>query len=244
VLELATSNNAMRRLASWKLYVVTILASVFKYTRQEQDHSRMFPQNDEYDPWILDPFTIYGSPYGGFSRATRSRLEALPLKLPDEFFYDNEAPKQTPAADKEEQELDERLFWEISDGLGRRYACRTYYNNELEPSSFAESMFEVPRSQPTILVEDEMALVTGNNIDKVDDNSDERYSDDSEVDEDSTEVPPGNQQREDKPNKMKSKEERLSQMIEGEFEILEVQRRLDLLKGVCVQRKEHYFTYE
>ena len=42
-----------------------------------------FPTNDEYDFAVLDPDTVYGSPYGGFSRATASRLASLPLKLPN-----------------------------------------------------------------------------------------------------------------------------------------------------------------
>ena len=34
----------------------------------------------EYDSTILDPSNAYGSPFGGFSRATASRLANMPLR--------------------------------------------------------------------------------------------------------------------------------------------------------------------
>ena len=50
----------------------------------------LFPPYEDYDANILDPLHGYGSPYGGFSRATRRRLAALPLMLPDLAVEDDD----------------------------------------------------------------------------------------------------------------------------------------------------------
>jgi hypothetical protein len=85
----------------------------------------------EYDYTILDPHSAFGTPYGGWGRATRSRLEKLPLVLP---------PSESEHADEEEP-----LYMEARDGEGRLYTCRVYREDELEPESLEEGMFEPPR---------------------------------------------------------------------------------------------------
>jgi hypothetical protein len=88
-----------------------------------------FPTNDEYDFTILDPNHLYGSPYGGFGRATPSRIAALPLKLPN------------VAVDLENYE-EFRFHVETRDYLGRRFVCRTYHEDELEPESLEASVYD------------------------------------------------------------------------------------------------------
>jgi len=45
-------------------------------------HENHFPSiHEEYDPFIFDPHSLFGAPYGGYARATRSRLAALPLRF-------------------------------------------------------------------------------------------------------------------------------------------------------------------
>uniref|UniRef100_A0A7S4NB29 MRH domain-containing protein n=1 Tax=Odontella aurita TaxID=265563 RepID=A0A7S4NB29_9STRA len=39
------------------------------------------PSHDEYDDTVFDPRSMFGAPYGGYARATRSRLAKLPLRL-------------------------------------------------------------------------------------------------------------------------------------------------------------------
>jgi hypothetical protein len=95
-----------------------------------------FPRNDEYDMMALEPETPYGTPYGGFSRATASRLAALPLNL--------------PSISKEMQgSIDdtgvEPMYTTVRDNFGRQYACRSYHEDELEPDSLGDSMFDTPR---------------------------------------------------------------------------------------------------
>ena len=92
------------------------------------EHSFLFPPNDEYDHKILDPNTIYGSPYGGFARATRSRLAQLPLVLPA---------------------TEDGEYMAVTDSQGRRFACRAYSEDEVDKSSMTNSVFDrsVPRSQ-------------------------------------------------------------------------------------------------
>lgn len=90
-------------------------------------YSDSFPTNDEYDFNILDAHHVHGSPYGGFGRATRSRLAALPLHLPGTVgsYTGNE----------------DEAYLEMRDGDGRLFACKVYHEDELTPDSLAESMF-------------------------------------------------------------------------------------------------------
>lgn len=105
---------------------------------------------EEFDPTILDPHHIYGSPYGGFSRATRSRLASLPLFLP-------EVSVETPATD------DNAIYFEVSDSTGRLFACRVYHEDELLPESLGESMFDAPKLRATV----ENSVGIGNDNDKI-----------------------------------------------------------------------------
>eukprot|EP00978_Attheya_sp_CCMP212_P049335 scaffold651407_cov63-Attheya_sp.AAC.1 len=84
---------------------------------------------------------MFGSPYGGFARATRSRLASLPMRLLglDDFFSHLSDPPSTT----EPEEND--LYFRLHDGEGRPFVCRIYHEDELEPSSLGDSMFDRPR---------------------------------------------------------------------------------------------------
>lgn len=102
------------------------------FTSAESRHSATdsFPSNfEEYDYSVLDPLTVFGSPYGGFSRATRSRLAALPLYLPDI---------------SDEEPTDEPEYMQVRDSDGRLFACRVYHEDELDPATLNDSMFDSP----------------------------------------------------------------------------------------------------
>jgi hypothetical protein len=88
-----------------------------------------FPTHDEYDMMALDPELPYGTPYGGFSRATASRLARLPLKLPNVG---------------EELEDFEPMYTTVRDVQGRPFVCRVYHQDELTKESLEESMFNTP----------------------------------------------------------------------------------------------------
>ena len=93
----------------------------------------LFPSSyEEYDDLILDPEHGFGSPFGGFSRATRSRLASLPLILPE--------------TDSETTPL-EAFHTQVRDAQGRLFVCRVYHEDELEAGSVLEGMFEMPRLQ-------------------------------------------------------------------------------------------------
>lgn len=98
-------------------------------------YSDSFPTNDEYDFNILDVHHIYGSPYGGFGRATRSRLAALPLHLPG-------------TVGEYSSEEEEEVYMEMTDGDGRLFACRVYHEDELTSPSLVESMFTTAQLSP------------------------------------------------------------------------------------------------
>ena len=106
------------------------------------DHQHLFtdsfPKNDEYDVMALEPETPYGTPYGGFSRATASRLAGLPLKLPS-------ISKEVQEINDDDVSTFEPMYTTVRDNVGRHYACRVYHEDELEADSLGDSMFDTPR---------------------------------------------------------------------------------------------------
>jgi len=103
-----------------------------------------FPTNDEYDFMILDSDSVYGSPYGGFSRSVHSRLAKVPLKLPNVdvelFLGGGQEEKESSGAGT--GYLPD--YTTIRDQQGRPFACRVYHEDELDPKSLNESMFNAP----------------------------------------------------------------------------------------------------
>jgi Glucosidase II beta subunit-like protein len=97
--------------------------------------SDLFPNHAEYDHLIIDPYHIYGSPYGGFSRSTQSRLASLPLHLTEILEDVGEGFSNTDS---------DPLFFEVRDVSGRLFSCRLYHEDELMPESLYDSMFDTP----------------------------------------------------------------------------------------------------
>jgi hypothetical protein len=113
---------------TYRSFLFLLLVLCIHYTTVAKHvYSDSFPTNDEFDFSILDVYNVHGSPYGGFGRATRSRMAALPLQLPGTVGEYNEQDKE--------------MYMEVRDGDGRLFACRVYHEDELTPSSLAESMF-------------------------------------------------------------------------------------------------------
>lgn len=88
---------------------------------------------EEYDYTIFDPHTGSGAPYGGFSRATKSRLAKLPLFGPGLSDHDE---TDRPKGD---------FYMQVTDSQGQPYVCRLYHEEELLPESLNESMFLPPK---------------------------------------------------------------------------------------------------
>jgi hypothetical protein len=105
-------------------------------------YSDSFPTIDEYDFTILDPDSIYGSPYGGYSRATRSRLASVPLYLPDVLSDEDDERNVNANNDVDD---DDQKYMEIHDAAGRLFICRVYSEDELDPSSLGDSMYTAPK---------------------------------------------------------------------------------------------------
>lgn len=118
-------------------------------------YTNSFPTYDEYDYSILDPDHIYGSPYGGFSRAARSRLASLPLFLPD---VSGDATNENP------------LHMEVRDAEGRLFVCRVYHEEELDPESLHDSMYDAPKLR--MIETDTMMKESSNVIEDVDESID------------------------------------------------------------------------
>jgi hypothetical protein len=112
---------------SHRLQQLFLLLSSSGVATSSHVYTDSFPTNDEYDFGILDPNSVYGSPYGGFSRATASRLASLPLKLPNVA---------------EELEVFEPVHMQVRDAQGRPFVCRVYHEGELDPDSLDDSMFD------------------------------------------------------------------------------------------------------
>ncbi|CAB9527650.1 expressed unknown protein [Seminavis robusta] len=194
-----------------------------------QPQARPFQRDDEYNEEVLDPISIYGSPYGGYSRATQSRLASLPLKLPDQVLRDNDALD------------DEVQYWEIADGLGRNYACRAYNEDDLEPESMKDSMFQVPTARTSVDVENQKnrdvafraARVLGHGRRKVDPalhDLEDSYVNEEGLDDEDDFGP--------------DEERTLDDRTINEFTILDIEQKVDVLDNVCVQKRIGYWTYE
>jgi protein OS-9 len=85
--------------------------------------------DSEYNFMILDPEHPYGSPYGGFSRSSASRLASLPLKLPNVA---------------ENRDDYEPFFMKVMDAFGKPFLCRAYHEDELDQSTLDDGMFKPP----------------------------------------------------------------------------------------------------
>ena len=129
------------------VFLVIIINSVnsssSSSSSSSSDHQHVytdsFPTNDEYDIMALDPSTAYGTPYGGFSRATASRLASLPLTLPY-VSIENENDDVAESA---------TMYTTVRDNFGRPFVCKTYHEDELETDSLGDSMFDTPRLKQT-----------------------------------------------------------------------------------------------
>lgn len=91
----------------------------------------------DYQFAMLDPDSPFGSPFGGYSRASSSRLSSLPLKLPNvvEVLADFEP-----------------LSVKISDRSGIYFACRSHHEDELDSNVIKSGMFEYRAVSPEINV--------------------------------------------------------------------------------------------
>lgn len=104
-----------------------------------------YPANDEYNFMIFNPETLYGSPYGGFARASQSRLAKLSMQFTDDteygFHFDNDDREERSSA-LDPAEDSAAPFFNMRDRDGNLFACRVYKQDELTSSSLKDSMFE------------------------------------------------------------------------------------------------------
>lgn len=120
---------------SFVIHVITYYCCWAGDTTSSSILDDLFPaHNEDYDANVLDPLHGYGSPYGGFSRATRRRLAALPLTLPDLTVQDGESDDPW-----------DPMYTTFRDGsTGQWYACRVYHQDEVMPQSMVDSMYAPP----------------------------------------------------------------------------------------------------
>ena len=116
----------------------------------------------EYDFQILDPHSIHGSPYGGFSRATKHRLAALPLHLPPIVSSSSSLSTSSVSDDGTEEngEEEDAIYMHVRDASGILFACRVYDEDELDPSSWNDGMFEAPRFRKPTTEQDSSVATT------------------------------------------------------------------------------------
>jgi len=109
----------------------------------------VFPSNDEYEYTNFPDYkdmditsissNLGGSPYGGYARATRSRLSNLPIRLVGNGQFDelkDENEEEERKSEKKEH------YFNVRDGQGRLFACRVYHEDELHNSNDKSSMFD------------------------------------------------------------------------------------------------------
>jgi hypothetical protein len=212
---------------SWPLVlpVVSLLLGSSRAAAKQQC-SQLYPSQDDYNPNILDAATIFGSPYGGFSRDTQSRLASLPLKLPDQVLSDDADAGQT-------------LYWEIADGLGREYACRIFDQQEIEPESLDDSMFEPPGTRLNVEVQQTKYRVIGERVARVL-GSKRLGHDEADKRDNEPQWPDDKDEVEDETMESLS----VDQRVVDEFTVLRIEHKLDVLEGVCIQKLIGFSTYE
>ena len=105
---------------------------------------------EEYDALLLDPNHVFGSPMGGWSRASASRLASLKLPLPAELFSETTTETEAEESNQDIAETD-AYHTMVRDYEGRLYVCRVYSQDELTGESLQESFLNVPQ----LLSEDE-----------------------------------------------------------------------------------------
>ncbi len=120
------------------LYLLTLCTvKIRKSSAQEsfggRSSSDFFPDDAVYDSFVIDPYHIFGAPYGGFSRSAQSRLASLPLHLPEILEYERTTKDRNDA-----------IYFDTRDGSGRLFVCRLYHEDELAPESLYDSMFTAP----------------------------------------------------------------------------------------------------
>jgi hypothetical protein len=197
-------------------YILLSLVSLTKVAVESGHvYSDSFPSSyEEYSYDILDPLTVYGSPYGGFSRATPSRLATLPLVLP-------EVPDETPSEDP--------FYMQVRDAQGRLFACRVYHEDELDPESLNDSMFDAPR----LRVETPEAEV-------VDKDTKETVLIDSASGTTTTSL-----EKSVASGNAWMPQTTLSEAGDGKIlAIVEIERRLKTLEGICAQIHKGWWSYE
>ncbi len=120
--------------------------TVFVSSQRYQDYFP--PSEEEYNPLFFDPNSLFGAPLGGYARATRSRLAALPLRLvggsvfwTDEQDQDKDAPDNDDSDSEVEDREPDAPYFTMRDGTGRQFACRIYNEDELTAESISQSMF-------------------------------------------------------------------------------------------------------
>ncbi len=223
-----TSATALPMMALRLILLVQLLSLARSIDSTDHQHlfTDSFPRNDEYDIMALDPETPYGTPYGGFSRATASRLAALPLKLPS-------ISKEMKGTI---EDIDfEPMYTTVRDNTGRQYACRTYHEDELEPDSLGDSMFDTPR------------LKKQSTTDKPLSSENEQETKDVPVDSAKGEASLSKSEKESKQSGEKTTES--SSPIELGFDPImlghTMQQRLAKLNGLCAQLHPNtWWSYE
>jgi hypothetical protein len=232
-----------------KLLLFSFVVASQQQQQQQHVYTDSFPTHDEYDMMALDPETPYGSPYGGFSRATASRLASLPLKLPE--------------VGEEILEF-EPTFTTLHDFYGRPFVCRVYHEDELDPADLKESMFNTPILKQGGKDEEYSPVDnTGKHTDKVDPqnlpNSSEEEpgssgnehsnevegaanSQESSIDDDST-MKHGATREDSDAVQQKDKSLSFAKMDRIMF-VKEIQQRLSRLSGLCAQIHPDWWSYE
>jgi len=217
-------------LPHWKIFAYFLL-SLPKKSQQEELHQRLFPGNDEYDPAVLDANNVHGTPYGGYSRATRSRLASLPLKLPNLFVKDDETTST------------ETHYWETADGMGRRHVCRIFTEDALESSSLSrESLFDPPINRLFLELEDDKHRLLGERLSRIVATQSDYYSQTNDLEKEGFMKHTDNAW-------LRESEEAVDTTSAGvgfgfDFDDMEIEVRLDLLDGLCIQKRMKYWTYE
>jgi len=183
---------------------------------------------------ILDPEHPYGSPYGGFSRATSSRLSSLPLLLPNVG---------------ENKDVFQPFFTRVSDASGQSYVCRAYHEDELDPTTLEDGMFVPPVFRKENEVDDDNSRDSVHESSKVDETSskDDEVSSKDETSSSSSTSSENTEPFQDGDKETTTTTSSTVDSPEEDDSAIRDQMALDSLsqlEGMCAQSYQGYWSYE
>ena len=161
---LTVINRSARYQNIFRIIFIILLAAVYC---KAYDHEILFPGYDEYEIGTFDygdqseprgdsqsPFPLYGKPYGGYARATASRLAKLPLRFTSDVGFEFSSSPSDGDKEKAGESGNNATgiaghYFTMRDASGRPFACKVFQESDLEIVDVHSSLFDIVQYPPS-----------------------------------------------------------------------------------------------